>query len=291
MKLSQQTIKQLVDLIDYKTGYRTGPQLVAFFNNYGFNDSYGPGFPSRGAYTESRLKALNGRSELDRCIKDLFAPINFVDRFPDLEKLIAEFNQFLSFDGWKVVRQGANITIQKAAPMDIDEEIRKQYQNSEQAFLETEFKEIPLDSLPVEASLVPYLEARIKEIGQCVSVAPLSTIFLIGSTLEGILLGVALNNLETYNRAESAPKDSKTGKVKKLDKWTLNDLIDVSYEVGFLKEDVKKFSHVLRDFRNFIHPYLQMSRRFQPDEYTARICFQVLKAALYQIGQSSKKSS
>ena len=289
MNLSHQTIKQLVDLINYKTEYRTGSQLVTFFNNYGFNDSYGPGFPSRGAYTESRLNALNGKSELDRCIKDLFAPINFVSRFSDMESLIAEFNRFLSFDGWQVVRRGSNITIQKAAPMDIDKEIRNQYQNSEQDFLETEFKEIPLDSLPVEASLVPYLEARIKEIGQCVSVAPLSTIFLIGSTLEGILLGVALNNSEIYNRAEAAPKDFKTGKVRKFDKWTLNDFIDVSYEVGFLKEDVKKFSHVLRDFRNYIHPYLQMSRRFQPDTHTARICFQVLRAALYQIEQKSKK--
>ena len=55
-----------------------------------------------------------------------------------------------------------------------------------------------------------------------------------------------------------------------------------------MKEDVKKFSHALRDFRNYIHPYQQMSIGFQPDEHTARICFQVLKAALYQIEQKSK---
>lgn len=67
----------------------------------------------------------------------------------------------------------------------------------------------------------------------------------------------------------------------------MSNFIDVSYEVGFLKEDVKKFSHSLRDFRNYIHPYQQMSIGFQPDEHTAKICFQVLKAALYQIIQKN----
>ena len=111
---------------------------------------------------------------------------------------------------------------------------------------------------------------------------------LIGSTLEGILLGVASKHPEIYNKAHSAPKDTKTGKPRNLNEWTLNNFIDVSYEVGFLKEDVKKFSQALRDFRNYIHPYQQMSIGFQPDEHTAKICFQVLKAALYQIKRKSE---
>lgn len=127
------------------------------------------------------------------------------------------------------------------------------------------------------------------EIRQCLSVkAPLSAIFLIGSTLEGVLLGIASKYPAIYNRAHSAPKDAKTSKIRNFNEWKLNNFIDVSCEVGFLKEDVKKFSHALRDFRNYIHPYQQMSMGFQPDEHTAKICFQVLKAALYQIEQKSK---
>ncbi len=53
---------------------------------------------------------------------------------------------------------------------------------------------------------------------------------------------------------------------------------------------VKKFSHSLRDFRNYIHPYEQVSSRFNPDEHTARISWQVLKAALFQLsGQKLNK--
>ena len=57
-------------------------------------------------------------------------------------------------------------------------------------------------------------------------------------------------------------------------------MIDVACEVGVLKLDIKKFSHGLRDFRNYIHPYEQMTSGFTPDEHTAKVCFQVLKAAL-----------
>jgi hypothetical protein len=56
--------------------------------------------------------------------------------------------------------------------------------------------------------------------------------------------------------------------------------IDTACDVQLLKLDVKKFSHGLRDFRNYIHPYQQMVSGFTPDEHTAKVCFQVLKAAL-----------
>ena len=40
--------------------------------------------------------------------------------------------------------------------------------------------------------------------------------------------------------------------------WKLTNFIDVSYELGLLDEDVK-VSHALRNFRNYIHPYEQVS--------------------------------
>lgn len=181
------------------------------------------------------------------------------------------------------------IDFRNAKGVDIDNEKSKEVQTDEAEFLKAEFNGISLSSLPVDSCLIPYLETRIEGIRQCLSVkASLSAIFLIGSTLEGILLGVASKHPAIYNKANSVPKDTKTGKPRNFNEWTLNNFIDVSYEIGFLKEDVKKFSHALRDFRNYIHPYQQMSIGFQPDEHTARICFQVLKAALYQIEQKSK---
>ena len=118
--------------------------------------------------------------------------------------------------------------------------------------------------------------------------APLSSIFLIGSTLEGILVGFASQYPQKYGRAKSSPKEQ-NGKVKQFDKWKLNDFINVSYEIGFLKKDVKQFSHYLRDFRNYIHPYKQLIDKFNPNKHTALICDQVLKAAVYELSKVNEK--
>lgn len=85
-----------------------------------------------------------------------------------------------------------------------------------------------------------------------------------------------------FNQAKSSPKD-KSGKVKQLQEWTLSNFIDTAHEIGLLAEDVRKYSHSLRDFRNYIHPYEQMSSSFDPDIHTAKISWQVLKAALFQL--------
>ena len=115
----------------------------------------------------------------------------------------------------------------------------------------------------------------------------LATIFLCGSTLEGILLGVATNNPKIFNSANASPKKNNE-KVLEFQDWTLKHFIDVAKEVDFLNEDVKKFSHALRYFRNYIHPYEQASQKFNPDEHTAKLCFQVLKVAIHQIAKRQK---
>ena len=233
MIISQKTIEKLRALINEETEYRSGPKLVAFFNKYGFADLYEPGFPSRWIYTESKLKELNGKPELDKCIKDLFAPVNFISRFSELDKFISDFNQYLSFDGWLVVRQGQDIIFQKAKGVDIDNEKSKEAQTDEAEFLKTEFNGIPLSSLPVDSCLIPYLETRIKEIRQCLSIkASLSAIFLIGSTLEGVLLGIASKYPALYNRAHSAPKDAKTDKIRNLNEWTLRWVLSIPFFIS-----------------------------------------------------------
>lgn len=135
-------------------------------------------------------------------------------------------------------------------------------------------------------AITDIIKLRLEEIEKCLSVdAPLSVIFLSGSTLEGVLLGVALKNPKEFNQSTSSPKD-KEGKVKQFQEWTLSNFIDISYEVGLLAEDVKKYSSSLREFRNYIHPYQQMSSKFNPDKHTAKISWQVLKAALFQLSKN-----
>jgi len=153
-------------------------------------------------------------------------------------------------------------------------------------FLAKEFKDISIDKLCLDNMIIPVLNQRLEEIERCLSKgAPLAAIFLCGSSLEGILLGVAIKNPKKFNQSKCSPKD-KDGKVLKFPEWTLNNFIEVAKEIGLLDEDVKKFSHALRDFRNYIHPYEQAHHQFAPTEHTAKICFQVLKAAVFQLSKN-----
>jgi len=64
--------------------------------------------------------------------------------------------------------------------------------NSEEFFLQQEFDVPDFFSLGLDENIVTILNSRMNEISICLnSEAYLASIFLIGSTLEGILLGIA----------------------------------------------------------------------------------------------------
>ena len=155
-------------------------------------------------------------------------------------------------------------------------------------FLHHEFSIPNIQKLPIEALAVPIIEGRLNEARSTMGAkAYLSTIFLCGSVLEAVLLGAAQKEPSRFNRASASPKAA-DGSVKRFQEWALAQFIDVACEIGLLKPDVKKFSQGLRDFRNYIHPYEQMVSGFTPDEHTAKVGFQVLKAALASIAGERK---
>ena len=289
MVLSSKTLEKLRNLINEETEYRSGPKLVDFFNQLGFTETYDyhGSFPSRWKYTDDKLASINGTPEIDKCIKILFAPINYIGKYQELDQFIADFNQYLIFDKWKVVRSNTEIIITRATEINIDDEKAKENNSritEENAFISKDFGEISIEKLPIDNSLKPILGNRMSEIALCIErKANLAAIILMGSTLEGILLGIASANAAIFNRAEAAPKEKGTNKVYPFNRWTLSNYIDVACEVNFIQLDVKKFSHILREFRNYIHPYQQMAERFNPTEHTVSICYQVLKAAISQL--------
>lgn len=159
---------------------------------------------------------------------------------------------------------------------------------NDERFSEKDFGNVSIGTLPFEPSLISILENRLEEAIRChVANAPLAVILLVGSILEGILFGMALRYSEKFNRADNSPKDE-SRKVKPFVQWKLCHLIDVACELGYIKLDIKKFSHELRDFRNYIHPNQQATSKFHPDKHTAEICLQVLKAAVASLNGERK---
>lgn len=261
---------------------------LGFFNKLGFDDCYGSGFPSRWIFTEDKLNEINGTNKLEHCIKTIFAVNNYIGRIDYLDSLISEFNQYLAFDKLKVVRDNEKILIEKLDRIIISSD-KEQSNISENEFLQLVFDK-SIDDIGLDYNITEILKIRMIEAESNIKIGcSLSAIILIGSIAEGVLLGIATKYPRIFNMANSAPTNQNDGRVKPFNAWTLNNFIEVAYELDIIHEDVKKFTHVLREFRNYIHPYQQLCSKFNPDIDTAAICLQVLKALIAQISEYVKR--
>lgn len=95
--------------------YRSGPQLVAFFNELGFNDSYswGGGFPTRSVFADGRLAQLNGQLGIVHAIETVMNPAEFVETEFKPEPVAEYLNKYLAADGWEVVASGERYRLRR----------------------------------------------------------------------------------------------------------------------------------------------------------------------------------
>jgi hypothetical protein len=120
MKVQERTIEKIRNLINEETVYRSGPQLVSFFNELGFSDEYGQGFPSRWVFTDAKLNSINDSSRIEESILKLLAPINFIGKSDELDKHIAKLNEYLAYDGYLVERNNREVSIRERTLQDED---------------------------------------------------------------------------------------------------------------------------------------------------------------------------
>lgn len=172
-------------------------------------------------------------------------------------------------------------------------ESHKSGQNNEKnvmLFCAKNYSDKALLSGGVNEKLVTIIKDRLSEIERAVANnMPLAAMFLIGSTLEGVLATIAHKYPRLFNTARSAPK--KEGRVLPFTSWVLSSLIDVAYEVGVLKKDVKDFSEKVRDYRNYIHPNEQVKQNFSPTMGVVKTSLQVLDLAMNEIDDFIKQNS
>ncbi len=109
--------------------------------------------------------------------------------------------------------------------------------------------------------------------------AYLATIILLGSILEGVLLDMVEKNPAQANSSSKSPKD-RGGVVLPFEKWKLQNLIDVTHDCGWLKKESKDFSHVVRDYRNFVHPNKERKQGIAFREGTCKVIWEVVIDAL-----------
>jgi hypothetical protein len=259
--------------------YRSSSYITRFFEAAGFPHLRHDG-STRKWWILDALNTL-APQQLEKVILRLASPREYRGDREQTRLAVSWLNRFLSLEGYKISFNGIEPQLVEAK---INFEI-----GYEDTFEKTELKPLPPPeflALGLENGIGELLARRWEEIQTCVGGgAHLAAIVMMGSLLEGMLLGVFQRNPKEANQAPNFPKDSKTGKNKQFYDLTLSEMIDVGHAIGWIGLDVKKFSHALRDFRNLIHPYQQMVTRMNPDEDTCNISWLVVQATANDLGK------
>lgn len=137
---------------------------------------------------------------------------------------------------------------------------------------------------------MPDLEAAIhrrwREAQKCAHIeCYTSAIIMMGSILEALLLARATLGSSAAYQSSKAPKVS-GGRAPAMPDWTLNSLIEVAVDLRWLQSDRGKFSHALREARNVVHPWNEVSTRANFDEATCRTSWEVLTASVEDLLRS-----
>jgi hypothetical protein len=109
MKISERSIAALAKIVtgDSKISpYRSGPALVRLFNEFGANDVYSQGFPSRWSYAEEKIRGLNGSTAIDGLIREILDPRDWREFETPRDGAVAYLNDYLKHDGYEIVPNG-----------------------------------------------------------------------------------------------------------------------------------------------------------------------------------------
>lgn len=145
MELSGKTIDTLCGIItgdiDEDYPYRSGPELINFFSRYGYDESYGSGFPSRTRYTEEKLKDLNGTDQMKEVIREALDPRHFRAAEADVEEAAEELSFFLDFDGYNIEKDGKYyVVLESGKPTSELEANLDDFEIGDQQFIQEQFR-------------------------------------------------------------------------------------------------------------------------------------------------------
>lgn len=123
MRVSQHTIRAIERIVTGNevtrdrrlTPYRSGPGLVSFFNQFGDNDTYGQGFPSRWEYAREKIEQHNGSETLAKIIEAALDPRRFLSGSFVLQDAVLYLNKYLKLDGYRLQKVGDFYRVSKRA--------------------------------------------------------------------------------------------------------------------------------------------------------------------------------
>jgi hypothetical protein len=102
-----------------------------------------------------------------------------------------------------------------------------------------------------------------------------SVIILAGGTIEAILTDILLQPESLAQASTKAPKD-RAGKVQEIQIWGLVYLILVAVDLRLVNPGVEKLSHSIREYRDLVHPMVEIKSALHVEPEEAKIAVEVL---------------
>jgi hypothetical protein len=133
LKVAARTITAIGRIVTGDEGisrYRSGPDLVRLFNDYGSNDEYGQGFPSRWQYAETKLRDLNDTPALAALLCEVLDPREFMDSEHQPGPALEYVNKRLSYDGYEIALEGGLAKVRNLRGVHV--EARHPFQDSKE---------------------------------------------------------------------------------------------------------------------------------------------------------------
>lgn len=118
MNISERSISALAKIItgdSQISPYRSGQVLVKLFNEFGANDVYGQGFPSRWYYAEEKIRSINNTPQLQSLIREMFDPRDWHSFEKPREDAVAYLNDYLVHDGYEIIQDGMFFAVRSLA--------------------------------------------------------------------------------------------------------------------------------------------------------------------------------
>jgi hypothetical protein len=154
ISISERTIKRLGEIITGDKGlspYRSGPKLVAFFNELGTNHSYVQGFPSRWSFAEDCIRQFNNTPEMRKVILSAVDPRDFIgatvydketrqNKPVNPQDAVNYLNESLAYDGFEIVPHGKAFDVVNKTRGEIMVDVRLEPGHLSHAFIKEQIE-------------------------------------------------------------------------------------------------------------------------------------------------------
>ncbi|MFK0192031.1 hypothetical protein [Kitasatospora sp. NPDC090308] len=268
LPLDENTVAELARVVtgDDDLYYRKGYEIEGFLRRAGWQDvpAYDGQYRREWAL-ELLMERRDRPDEIEKVLLRLADAREYLDEPELLTEVIAAINSFLVHEGLRLESRGSGPRLLVCDPA----------LAHPSEYGATELKAAMTDIVR-DPAMVLLLQRRLDEARTCYAHgAHVAAIVMLGSLMEGVLLQTVVERDRTL-LGNTAPRNVR-----------FETLIDLCHKAGWIDGDAQKFSHVLRHYRNFVHPDQESREAHRPDRDTLGICWQVVNAALNDLAASA----